>query len=931
MIPGHAILFRPFRLDTENEILWRGTRVIALRQKSFALLRYLAEHPGQLVSKEELLGAVWPETRVSDIVLKVCIREVRQVLGDHPQIPLFIETVQRRGYRFIRPVRSPALARTPKLRTVRISEPSALQPASPATAFSAPFPAPSLPAPETWSRQAAEIVGRQQALAQLHECLTNALAAERQIFFLTGESGIGKTALIDTFFAQMAEDPRIWVARGQCVAHYGEGEAYLPVLEAVQRLCREPGHERFRALLARHAPLWLAQMPSLLTPQERERLQREVRGATRERMLREIVDALEALTAEVVLVLALEDLHWSDHATLELLLLLGRRRAARLFVIATYRPADLGSRTHPLKNVRHELQTHGYCQHLPLSLLTVPDVTQYLTDRYTPHTFPLALAPALHRHTEGNPLFVTTAVDHLVANGAIAFKNGQWRLTDDLDKIQFAASATVQELIEGHIDRLTPEEETVLKVASVAGVKFSAACVAAGLETQVETVEGWCDALAQRDLFLRSEGPDEWRDGTVATSYAFIHSLYQQGWYERVTAAKRVQLHFRIGECEERGYGEHAAEIATELALHFERGRDFPRAIRYRHHAATNALQRFGYRETTTHLGTALSLLSRLPDSRDRDQQELALQNALGAATMAIEGYASPAVEQAYARARALCLHTGTGPQLAPALRGLWAFSLTRANLHMARSLAAHLLRVAYKDRNSALQLEAEREIGQTLYFLGTLPKARGYLERSLAKYNPDAHADHIFLYGQDPKVVCLAHLARTLCLLGYPAQAIHHIDAALTFAREVAHPYTLALACYHAAVVFHACGDWQRTLEAAQSVMTLSTEHGFPYWLSSSRMLYGWALTRQGRTEEGIRYMQQGIADYAETGATLNRPYALALLAETYGAIGRTDEGLTLLNEALALAQGSGGHFYQAEMLRLQGELLLRQAAMNE
>lgn len=924
MEPGHAILFRPFRLDTENEILWRGTRVIALRQKSFALLRYLAEHPGQLVSKEELLGAVWPETRVSDIVLKVCIREVRQVLGDHPQNPAFIETVQRRGYRFIRPVRNQILSAIPKPRLPRTLEAKTLHAAPPVVA-PASFPSPSHPTSEPELRHSPELVGRQHTLAQLHEHLAKTLVGEQHILFITGESGIGKTALVDMFLEQIAADQRLWVARGQCVAHYGEGEAYLPVFEALTRLCREPHHERFLALLDRYAPLWLAQMPSLLTPQKRDRLQREVRGATRERMLREIVDALEALTAEVALVFVLEDVHWSDHATLDLLLRLGQRRLARLCILATYRPEEIGARAHPLKGVRHELQTHGHCWQLPLTLLTETDVTNYLAARCAPHTFPPAFAHALHRHTEGNPLFVTTTVESLIARGIIAHADGAWHVVGNLADIQFAESATLQELIEGQIDRLTPEEEAVLKVASVAGVTFSAACVAAGLAAEIAVVEGWCEALAQRSLFLRIEGAEEWEDGTVTTCYTFIHSLYQQGWYERVTAAKRVQLHCAIGEREERGYGAQAGAIAAELALHFERGRDLPRAIRHYLHAATKALRRFGYHEALAHLHKGLSLLARLPDSHERNQQELALQNALGATLMIFEGYASPAVEQAYARAQALCQQAGTDPQLGPALRGLWAFSLTRLDLHLARSFAAHLLWVARTEHNSALQLEAEREIGQTLHFLGALPKARIYLERSIARYIARLHGEHAFLYGQDPKVVCLSHLARTLGLLGYPAQALRSSEAALSYAQDIAHPYTSVLAYHHAAVVFHTRGDWQRTLAAAQSTMTLSTEYGFPYWQSSSRILYGWALTQQGHIEDGIHHMQQGLSDYAGTGATLNRPHALALLAEAYGAAGRADEGLALLTEARTLIQGNEGYVYQAEILRLQGELLLR------
>jgi predicted ATPase/DNA-binding winged helix-turn-helix (wHTH) protein len=930
MQSAREILFRPFRLDIDNEILWRGARVIALRQKSFALLRYLAERPGQLVAKEEILRAIWPETRVSDIVLKVCIREVRQVLGDQSQSPSFIETVQRRGYRFIRPVRRQEWLGPPQAKKVK-SAPRAVRQqrdeSPPRQAFTLPVSS-SFGYPSSHP-SSAPLVGREEELTQLHAWLTKAQAGERQVVFISGESGIGKTTLVEAFLAQAATTG-VRIAHGQCAAHYGVGEAYLPVIEVVQRLCREPGNEGLLEVLDRQAPLWLAQMPSLLTSHDRTRLQREVRGATRERMLREIAAALEAFTADAPLVLVLDDLHWSDHATVDLFSFVGwRPEPARLLLLGAYRPEDIGAGANPLKSVRHELQAHGRCHHLSLSPFTVSEVDRYLSLRFTANHFPSPLAQAIHQRSEGNPLFVVNVVDHLVAHGVLAPHDGSWSLAANLDDIQFEEPATVQEFIEHQRDRLSPQEEQVLKVASVAGLEFSTAAVAAGLPATLEDVEDWCEGLTRHQQCLRSRGSGEWPDGAIVTYYEFAHSLYQHGWYERVTAARRVQLHQRIAARLEQGYGNRAGEIAAELAEHCERGRDFPRALHYRRVAAENAARRFGYQEAVKHLAKGLESLTHVSDTQERLRHEIALHNALGAVYMATQGYASPAVAQAYERARMLCRQVDATAQLTPALRGLWSFYLTRMELHTARTLADQLLHIARREQSQALLLEAERELGQTLYCLGEFPAARQALEDSLARYDPDAHATHITLYGQDPKVACLAQLARTLCLLGSPDQALHHVETALAFAREIAHPYTLALAFYHAAVVFQACGDWQRTVEAAQSAMTLSTEHGFPYWLSASQILYGWALSRQSRVEEGIRYMQQGIAAYAETGATLNRPYALALLAEAYGATGRPDEGLVLLNEALALIQDSGGHFYQAEILRLRGELLVQQAAI--
>jgi predicted ATPase len=760
----------------------------------------------------------------------------------------------------------------------------------------------------------------------LHAWLEKALHGERQLVFITGEFGIGKSALIEAFLERAAAQPSLWIARGQCVAHYGVGEAYLPILEVFTRLCHEAGREQLLATLNQYAPLWLAQMPSLLKPSDRRRLQREVKGASRARMLREMTEALEALTAEVPLILVLEDLHWSDNATLDLLAFLGaRQEAARLLILCAYRPEEVGAGAHPLKGVRHELRAHGRCRHLSLSLLQVHDVENYLAARFPAHVFPSALALLIHQRTDGNALFVTNVVDDLVARNAIVATDGRWSLAVDLADIHFPEPTSIGEIIDNQLDRLSPQEEQVLKAASVAGEQFSTATVAAGVKANLEEIEELCEGLAQRQQFLRTRETEEWPDGTLATRYEFIHSLYQHGWYDRITAAKRAQLHQRIGERLEQGYGDRASEIAPELALHFDRGRDIRRALHYRLQAAHNAIRRFGHHEAIAHLTRGVELLTHLNETQERLQYEIRLQNALGAVYIATQGYASPAVERAYGRARDLCQHLNNTSQLAPTLWGLWSFYLTRSEFQAARVLAEQLLEVARQEHNGALLLEAERALGQTLYFLGQLPEAFQYLEHSVNRYDPEAHAAHAVSYGQDPKVVSLAQQARTLWLLGHPDEAARQAESALQFAQEVVHPYSFALARYHAAVVHLARRDLNRTQELTEQLQQISTEHNFPYWQTSCQTLHGWTLARQGQVEEGVQQMLQGLSDYEVTGAIANRPYALVLLAETYGGLGRPHEGLALLTEALAQVQQSGGHFYEAEMLRLRGELLLQ------
>src|SRR5262245_5174776 len=370
MTQESMLLFADLQIDLANEQVWRGKQALKLTPTAFALLRYLVEHAGRLVTKDELLQAVWPETAVTEGVLTTHVRQIRQALEDNPKAPQFIETVHRRGYRFL-----PAVTTQP----VPSSD---TQPSGLSTRYSV-------------------LVGREAELEQLQEYLKKALSGERQIVFITGEPGIGKTTLVEAFLQGLARssldeakrnpgdgrgvspdfirattrrqtlDTRLRIGRGQCIEHYGTGEPYLPVLEALGRLCREPDGQRLIEVLSQHAPSWLVQMPALLRPADLQALQRKTQGVTRERMLRELAEAMEVLTAERPLVLWLEDLQWSDVSTLDWLALVARRREpAQLLIIGTYRPIEVIVGNHPVKAVKQELQLHEQCIELPLGFLT---------------------------------------------------------------------------------------------------------------------------------------------------------------------------------------------------------------------------------------------------------------------------------------------------------------------------------------------------------------------------------------------------------------------------------------------------------------------------------------------------------------------------------------------------------------------------------
>ena len=873
------ITFFPFRLDLVNEQLWRDNQLVTLRPKTLAVLRYLAEHAGRLIPKEELLNTVWKGTRVSSTLPKDYIQELRKALNDTAHSPRFIETVHGRGYRFIAAVTAAPVPSSEFQVLSSDTQDSAL------------------------STQHSVMVGRGAELAQLHHWFAKTRLGERQVVFVTGEPGIGKTTLIEAFVAQVSVQKNVLIARGQCFAHYGAGEAYMPMLDALGQLCREPLHNNILSLLQRYAPTWLVQMPSVNSSEELDLLYRRIQGATRERMLREMAEALEAITVEHPLILILEDLHWSDASTLDLLTALAQRKpSAQLLVIGAYRSTDVRRATHPLNAVKNELQVHRQCEELSLSFLAEESIIAYLTARFPDSTLPTTLGPSLCKRTEGNPLFMVNMVDHLARQGLIAQRHGAWTVQADIDDIERSIPESLQQLIEQQMDLLEPHDRLLLEVASVAGVEFPAAAVAAGVQEGEELTEERCATLAHRGQFIRFREYQEWPDGSVTGYYSFVHALYQEVLYRRLTPSRRRRLHQSIGEREEGGYQDQRGEIASILATHFERGRDHARAVRYCHLAGENALRRHAYQEAIVHQTKALALLNLWPDSPQRAQQELMIQVALGAPLIATKGYASPEVERTYARAQELCRQVGETPQLFPVLWGIWVVYFVRGDLLTAKELSMQLLRLAQDAEDPDCLIEACVATGLTAVCLGEFTDAWDHLQRGIAIYDSERHRGHTFLYGQDPGVVCLSWGAWALWFLGYPEQALRKSHEAITLAREQASPFSLAYAYCLASALHQFRREVKEVETYARENSTLSASQGFTFWYAAAQVLLGWTLTEQNRPMEGLQEFYTGLNSWQATGAGFLQPYGFALLSEAYWRTGQTDEGLAALSGAFAL-----------------------------
>jgi DNA-binding winged helix-turn-helix (wHTH) protein len=664
--------FPPFRLDPDNACLWRhrgraDDDRISLTPKAFEVLRYLVEHAGRLVTQEELLEAVWPETYIKPEVLKSRVYELRSALGDRPKIPRYIETVPRRGYRFIAVIHAGVAV-----------EPVVLAPVG-----------------------SSPLVGRGGELGVLQACLQRALDHQRQVVFITGEAGIGKTALVDAFEQQaVAEGSGLRIARGQCLESYGGTEAYYPMLEALGQLWRGSDGDEVVQTLETHAPTWLVQFPALVTREHRETLQRELQGATRERMLREIAEALEVLTAERPLLLIFEDLQWVDPATVDLLAALARRRGpAQLLLVATYRPVDLAFWQHPLKGLTQDLLVHQLCQEMTLEPLSETDVAAYLAAASSGASLPEDLAGLIYRQTEGNPLFMRAVLDHLTQQSFICREAEGWSLRVPMEDIQFGVPESLRLMIDAQIEHLEPEARRMLEVASVAGMVFTASVIASTTHLEPDAVEALCETLVRRQHLVRAARAHSFPDGSICQGYEFAHALYREVCYWRQASGRRATRHRQLGQRLEALFAARLNDVASELAYHFEAGADWARAIRYLRQVAATAERRYAHREAADVLRHALALVSNLPET-ERTAIEIDILEKL--AMIYVVSYDTRAIET-YEALAARAADTGLLDIEVRALLGL-VYPLARVSVPQCLDVVERVLRLSAGQDDSLLR-----------------------------------------------------------------------------------------------------------------------------------------------------------------------------------------------------------------------------------
>jgi class 3 adenylate cyclase/predicted ATPase len=763
------------------------------------------------------------------------------------------------------------------------------------------------------------LVDREEELEFLHARWNQVKDGRGQVILLSGEAGIGKSRLVHMVKDQVANEPNAGVMACQCVA-YAQNSPLYPLIDRLEReeieftrdntpqqkLTKlEAWLARFEFSLPETVPLFAALLsiplragytPLPLTPAQH-----------RHKTLQAILTALQQRAAQHPLLLVMEDLHWADASTLELLtLLVDRVTTVRILVLLTCRPEFI-----PPWGERSRLAQ------VTLTRLPQQQTATMIARLTQGKALPGEVLRQLVLKTEGVPLFVEELTKMVLESGWLSAREERYELMGPLPPL--AIPTTLHDSLMARVDRLTTVKE-VLQLGATLGQEFTYDVLRAVASLDEETLQRELHRLVEAELLYQSGFPPQAR-------YRFKHALIQDTAYQQMLRSKRQQSHQRIAQVLERQFAETTATQPELLAYHYTEAGLLEQAIPYWQRAGRRAMERSANVEAVGHLTKGIASLKQLADTPARLQQELECQTALGTALMATRGYAAPEVAQTYSRARELCQQVGEVPQLFSALWGIWYFYAVRPEVPKAVEVAQQLFALAQRAHDSTRLMVAHRVLGATLIVQGALAQGLAQLRQGMGLYDPQQHRALALVYGQDIGVICQQWSAWALWLLGYPDQALQLMHETLQMARAVSHPLTLAYVMTHGAYFHLFRRDTAQAKALAESALRLAMEQGFGLFIASAKIVLG-EVVQPGAIAAGIARIREGITAWRATGAELFLPFHLTQLAAAYGNVGQADVGLSVVAEALALVERGGEHIWDADLYRVKGELMLMNAA---
>ncbi len=875
-----VIRFPPFLLDLAAGTLLHDAEVVHLRPRTWDVLCHLAGRPGLLVTKDELLDAVWSDAVVTEGTLTNSIRELRAALGDDARQPRFIETVHRRGFRFVADVGSSSGDDARVLSERKNDDPAA--------------------APRAARRDAGGgVVGRAAELDALTRLAAEAAAGATRVALVRGEAGIGKSSVVERLVDAIAarDDLRgMRAAVGRAIGYLQGAPPYLPIVSAIEQLATGDGGGPVVDALHAHAPDLLQQMPWLAPGSQAGRA---MEGSPQARDLAaRLADFLAAVTAQFPVAIILEDGHDADAPTVDLVAsLLDDPRVKRLLVVVTYRPGEAVLAPNGLALAAARIEALDGGSAINLELLGRAEVAEYLRARDASFwTEPMV--SSVHRRSGGNPLFMVTVADTVelvggdVADAADVPNSLRGLLDTQLRSLHFA------------------QRETLI-AASVAGVEFSSLAVAAATGGTVDEVEDICEDLARQARFVRTTGVADWPSGAVGQEYAFRHDLYRQALYATLPPARRRALHQRIGEALEKGYAGTTVEVAADLADHFARSLDHERAIKYLREAAQVARTRFANREAIDLLDRGFALLGQQPEGAARDQIEFGLEMDRAAAAAALHGWGSAVARAATAKVETLGERLPPSRERFLSLAMVFGYLIIRSDVAAATRVAEHLTRAARESDWPIAPVGATGANAIVAYTRGDFALAEQSARIMRAGWPSDLR-----LPFRDPLIAVTTALAQSLCYLDRRADAESVGRDAIEHADRLEDPYEMAHTRMSAAYCAALFDDREATRPLADEAATFSRQHGIEPFALIAEILAAWA-DADGAAATRRQRLARAIDELDDTGHLNGKGAFLALRAEVEIEAGDLAAAAGSLAAARAFCETTGSHCHLAEIYR--------------
>lgn len=865
----------PFSVDLSAGCLRKDGDVVRLRPKTWKLLAYLIQRPGELVTKGEILEQVWEGSVVAEEVISVSVRELRRAFEEHSSNEQYIQTVHGRGYRFLPP-------------TMQSVTPD------PGIAEHEPF------------------VSRRHELGVLRAAFNAAQVHGRQVVVVGGEAGAGKTAIVQHFLRELeAQASGAVVATGQCIDDLRDEEPFGPIIEIFTQLGRSPIGSGVLGAIRRHARTWLLQLPSLIDEAEQTALRQKVPGETREHRVHNLVQAIDAICEHHTVVMVIEDLHSAGPSTIDLVQRLATRSIpARLLLICTHRPEQTREGGYVFPRLASELVASRRCHAIEVPRLNAAEIDEYIHERFGGASISAPLRHWFYRQTDGNPLFMVNVADELVHRRIAQAGDNGWVV--DANSTGFDdIPESLRSIIEHRCSHLSATDRLVLEAASIAGVRFADEAVQAAVGDTTDATERLAALARTRQMIVRSND-DRWPDGTVVTTYSFRHSLYRDALRDSIPARRRSEWHRRVGLRLEAAYASEPTVIGADLVRHFDRGLDPLRSATYLAMLGADAVQRFAYMEATQFFGNALTRIEHLPDC---NAVRLFLLKARGAASLGTTGYATPESGNYLRAVEAMVDDFGSDLDRGWVLGHFAGWHALRGEHGKSVPLAEQLIDLARRTNSDQFYLWARflacvgnawiGNVGLSIehYRLGHQRFEELQQQRSHPNVPPEA------------KIIGMCGAALATSIAVDPQSGLTLINDAYRYSHDqVRHDFGTLLTMWLSSV-FHAfLGNVDEASQHAEQSIECAERSGLPPFVNLGRIGAAWARVMRGE-HAAISEMETAWENHKAldgVGSTI----CLMFLAHAYEQVLRFGDAIRVLQLALELAERNQERLLLPELL---------------